>query len=88
MRRRQTQIARLMGLIGDGYFERYSKDADSKVREEEERRVEKKLEEIPEEALLPQDEALNTDDAEKSEQPSAEQSEPATEPTTPDSLPN
>jgi hypothetical protein len=37
-----------MGLIGDGYFERYGKDTDSKVREEEERRVEKKLEEIPE----------------------------------------
>ncbi|NDC77573.1 MAG: monofunctional biosynthetic peptidoglycan transglycosylase [Chitinophagia bacterium] len=88
MRRRQTQIARLMGLIGDGYFERYSKDTDSKVREEEERRVEKKLEEIPEETLLPQDEVLSTDDAEQSEKPVTEQTEPATEPTITDSLPN
>ena len=88
MRRRQTQIARLMGLIGDGYFERYSKDTDSKVREEEERRVEKKLEEIPEETLLPQEETQSSDDIEQSEQQSTEQTETVTEPTTPDSLPN
>lgn len=63
MRRRQTQIARLMGLIGESYFERYSKDADQKTRDEEERRVQKKLEELPEEDVptvvdeLPQDES-------------------------------
>jgi len=49
MKRRQSQIARLMGLIGDNYFERYSKEVASDVREEEERKVEKQLEELPEE---------------------------------------
>jgi len=49
MKRRQSQIARLMGLIGDNYFERYSKEVASDVREEEERKVEKQLDQLPEE---------------------------------------
>ncbi len=48
MKRRQSQIARLMGLIGDNYFERYSKEVASDVREEEERKVEKQLDQLPE----------------------------------------
>jgi monofunctional biosynthetic peptidoglycan transglycosylase len=71
MRRRQTQIARLMGLIGDGYFERYGKGADQKTRDEEERRVQKKLEELPEEDVptvideLPQEESTENSPADE-----------------------
>jgi membrane peptidoglycan carboxypeptidase len=72
MRRRQTQIARLMGLIGDGYFERYSKEADEKTREEEERRVEKKLEELPE------DEVPTVVDESAAEEPAVDAADDAT----------
>ena len=51
MKRRQGQIARLMGLIGDNYFERYSKDFAGEEREQEERKLEQKLEALPESEL-------------------------------------
>ena len=87
MRRRQTQIARLMGLIGDGYFERYGKDTDSKVREEEERRVEKKLEEIPEEDAPTVVEDTPTEEAsDDSEQDGMIEAEPSEIESTSDSV--
>jgi monofunctional biosynthetic peptidoglycan transglycosylase len=77
MRRRQTQIARLMGLIGDSYFERYSKEADQKTREEEERRVEKKLEELPEEPLPLDEESASNEEVIQTEniEPAKEESQ-------------
>lgn len=87
MRRRQTQIGRLMGLIGDGYFERYGKDTDSKVREEEERRVEKKLEEIPEEDAPTVVEDTPTEEAsDDSEQDGMIEAEPSEIESTSDSV--
>jgi monofunctional biosynthetic peptidoglycan transglycosylase len=47
MKRRQGQIVRLMKLIGDNYFERYSKEVDKKVREESEKATEEKIKQLP-----------------------------------------
>ena len=79
--------ARLMGLIGDGYFERYGKDTDSKVREEEERRVEKKLEEIPEEEVpTVVDEVLEKSPSDAQEEDSTIDQEPTPNQSSGDSL--
>jgi monofunctional biosynthetic peptidoglycan transglycosylase len=51
MKKRQTQIARLMRLIGDDYFNRYSKDVAEEKREAEEREVEEKLKAVPEDDI-------------------------------------
>jgi monofunctional biosynthetic peptidoglycan transglycosylase len=51
MKKRQTQIARLMRLIGDDYFNRYSKDVAEEKREAEEREVEEKLKAVPDEDI-------------------------------------
>jgi monofunctional biosynthetic peptidoglycan transglycosylase len=50
MKKRQGQIVRLMRLIGDNYFERYSKETDEVVREKKEKETEEKIK------LLPKDE--------------------------------
>lgn len=83
MKRRQSQIARLMGLIGDNYFERYNKDFAGEVREEEERKLEKKLEALPDSELpelsVEDDGAASNDDASE-ETEVQEENEPTSTP--------
>lgn len=87
MKRRQTQIARLMGLIGDGYFERYSKGTDESVREEEERRVQKKLEELPEEEVPTADEqTIDEVESESGKDAESNATKPLEEPVVADSV--
>lgn len=51
LKKRQGQIVRLMRLIGDSYFERYTDNAeDEKVKKEEEE-IEKRIEALPKEDL-------------------------------------
>jgi hypothetical protein len=57
MKRRQGQIAKLMRLIGDKYFERYGSDTSDDVREKEEKATEEKLQKLdPEELPVSTDE--------------------------------
>lgn len=51
MKKRQSQIARLMRLIGDDYFKRYGSDVASEEREAREKDVEEKLKDLPEEEV-------------------------------------
>jgi monofunctional biosynthetic peptidoglycan transglycosylase len=51
MKKRQTQIARLMRLIGDDYFKRYGGEVAREEREAQERDVEEKLKQIPEDEV-------------------------------------
>jgi len=51
MKKRQTQIARLMRLIGDDYFKRYGVEVAREEREAQERDVEEKLKQIPEDEV-------------------------------------
>ncbi len=47
MKRRQSQIVRLMRLIGDDYFKRYGSDVAIEERQAKEKDVEKKLQQLP-----------------------------------------
>lgn len=65
MKKRQSQIVKLMRLIGDNYFERYSKDTEKTVREKSEKETEEKIkqlspDEIPE-PLDPEDAPADTE---------------------------
>jgi hypothetical protein len=51
MKKRQTQIARLMRLIGDDYFKRYGGEVAREEREAQERDVEEKLKQLPEDEV-------------------------------------
>ncbi len=51
MKKRQGQIVRLMRLIGDNYFERYSKETDDVVREKSEKETEEKIKQLPVEEI-------------------------------------
>ncbi len=51
LKTRQSQIAKLMRLIGDNYFERYSKEVAEEEREKEEQEQIKKIEALPENEL-------------------------------------
>ncbi len=55
IKRRQGQIVGLMRLIGDNYFERYGSDTTRGERENKEREIEKKIDEI-EPLILPEPE--------------------------------
>jgi monofunctional glycosyltransferase len=48
LKKRQTQIAKLMRLIGDNYFERYSKEVAEDQRDKEEQEQESKIEALRE----------------------------------------
>jgi monofunctional glycosyltransferase len=48
LQKRRAQITRLMRLIGENYFERYSSDWPEEKRMKEEQEVEEKLESVPE----------------------------------------
>jgi monofunctional biosynthetic peptidoglycan transglycosylase len=51
MKRRQGQIVGLMRMIGSNYFERYSKGVPKEEREQKEREIQKKIDELPPSAL-------------------------------------
>jgi monofunctional biosynthetic peptidoglycan transglycosylase len=85
MKKRQAQIARLTRLIGDDYFKRYGSEMAKEQREAEERDVEEKLRQLPEdevpaiveeneEAVLQQDEHPEQSSP---EYPTIESEEPA-----------
>jgi monofunctional biosynthetic peptidoglycan transglycosylase len=48
LKKRQSQIAKLMRLIGDNYFERYESNIADEDREKEEKEQAKKIESLPE----------------------------------------
>lgn len=51
MKRRQGQIVGLMRMIGDGYFERYGSDVPKAEREQKEKEIQKKIDELPPSAI-------------------------------------
>lgn len=51
LKKRQGQIVRLMRLIGDGYFERYSDEVEEEKAKEEEEEIQKRIEALPKEDL-------------------------------------
>ncbi len=51
MKRRQGQIVGLMRLIGDSYFERYGSDMPKAEREQKEKEIQKKIDELPPSAI-------------------------------------
>lgn len=67
MKRRQGQIVGLMRLIGDNYFTRYSKDVTKEEREQKEREIQKKIDQLPPSALpdvLPEEDDTTPEEVE------------------------
>ncbi len=62
LQKRKSQITRLMRLIGDSYFERYSNDWPEEKRMREEAEMEEKLRGVPESDIPVQDELENSAD--------------------------
>lgn len=89
MKKRQTQIARLMRLIGDNYFERYSREVSDEERKKEEKRTEEAIREIPEEDLPVQVEEspVKTEDIPAEEMKEADPAESLPAELVPDSIP-
>jgi transcriptional regulator with XRE-family HTH domain len=52
MKKRQSQIARLMRLIGDDYFKRYGSEVAQEEREARERDVEEELKKLPDDEVF------------------------------------
>jgi monofunctional glycosyltransferase len=88
LKKRQGQIAKLMRLIGDNYFERYSDGMADDQREKEEQEQNKKIEALPETEVpeSSESETIPSENPDAIEEPS-ETEAPETTPTAPsDSL--
>ena len=75
LKKRQGQIVRLMRLIGDGYFERYSDESQEEEVKKEEEEIEKRIESLPKDDLPEKVEEEASDNApeEAGEQPTLEE---------------
>jgi monofunctional glycosyltransferase len=77
LKKRQTQITRLMRMIGENYFERYSGKMDKKQAEEQEKAVEKEIDRLSP-AELPASNPPEMVEEEDANQVTAPPTEPAT----------
>jgi monofunctional biosynthetic peptidoglycan transglycosylase len=76
MKKRQSQIARLMRLIGDDYFKRYGSEVAQEEREARERDVEEELKKLPDDEVPSVvDESSSSDESKEETNP--ESNEPA-----------
>lgn len=69
LKKRQGQIAKLMRLIGDNYFERYSTDVADDQRQKEEEEQAKKIDALPEAEVPVPTESEEESSAQPSDQP-------------------
>lgn len=67
LQKRRAQITKLMRLIGENYFERYSKDWPEEKRMKEEQEVEQKLQSVPD-SELPQPEVIEAETSDSPEE--------------------
>jgi monofunctional biosynthetic peptidoglycan transglycosylase len=85
LQKRRAQITKLMRLIGENYFERYSSDWPEEKRVKEEKEVEEKLQSVPESERPQTEEAEEADSSPDSPEETPSEEIPA-EPAAADTL--